>query len=198
MGAAVEGDVNSGQTDTGTAPVKIGGVANASIPAGVTNGQRVQGWYSQNGAMIVGGIGSVGADGRAFGMYLSDGAGNADRPLVTAVFNGATYDRPRTPSTFKTIAAVAVTAGTPVTVWTPGAGKKFRLMGFMLSLSVAGSVLLKDAGTEILRTPLMAAGVGLASPPMVNGILSAVANNVLQVDASASGSVSGFVFGTEE
>jgi hypothetical protein len=44
-----------------------------------------------------------------------------------------------------------------------------------------------------------AAAVVVAAPAeAAGGILSAVANNVLQVDASASGSVSGFVFGTEE
>lgn len=102
---------------------------------------------------------------------------------------------------FKTIAAVAITAGTPVAVWTPAAGKKFRVLGFMLSLSVAGSVILKDGGNanaEILRTPLMAAGVGLASPDLGRGVLGSAANGSLNLDASASGSVSGFVFGTEE
>jgi hypothetical protein len=105
----------------------------------------------------------------------------------------------RTPVVFKTIAAVAVTAGTPVSIWTPTSGKKFRVMGFMLSLSVAGSVILKDGTTEILRTCLMPAGNGQSSPAsMGNGVLSALANNLLNADVTASGSVSGFVFGTEE
>jgi hypothetical protein len=111
---------------------------------------------------------------------------------------GANWAAIRTPVVFKPIAAVAVTAGTPVAVWTPAAGKKFRVMGYALSLSVAGSVILKDATTEILRTPLMAAGIGQPAPRMGNGILSATANNVLNADVSATGSISGFVFGTEE
>lgn len=113
--------------------------------------------------------------------------------------NGGTWSAPRLAGIVKTIAAVAVTAGTPVAVWTPGAGKKFRLMGFMVSSSAAGSVIFKDtSATEIVRTPLMAAGIGLASPPMGNGILSVLANNALNVDVTATGNVSGFVFGTEE
>jgi hypothetical protein len=104
----------------------------------------------------------------------------------------------RIPYVVKNIAAQAVTAGTPVTIWTPAAGRKFRFMGGALSLTVAGSVIIKDAATEILRTPLLLAGTGIPLPPMGNGILSAAANNVCAVDVSASGSVSGFVFGTEE
>ena len=102
------------------------------------------------------------------------------------------------PLVFKNVAAVAVTAGTPVTVWTPASGKRFRLLGFMVSLSVAGSVIFKDATNEFIRTPLLAAGVGLASPPMFGGYPSALQNNVLAIDVSASGNVSGFVFGQEE
>jgi hypothetical protein len=114
-------------------------------------------------------------------------------------YNGSNWSAPRVVSVFKNIAAVAVTSGTPVLVWTPTSGKKFRLMGFMVSSSVAGSVIFKDTtATEILRTPLMAAGVGQSSPTMGNGILSGTANNGLYIDVTATGSVSGFVFGTEE
>lgn len=98
----------------------------------------------------------------------------------------------------KPIAAVAITAGTPVVVWTPAAGKKFRLIGFALGLSVAGAVLLKDNNTEFLRTQTLAAGTGTESPEMGSGYLSSAANNALKVDASASGTVNGFVCGYEE
>ncbi|MBZ5700258.1 MAG: hypothetical protein LAN84_00265 [Acidobacteriia bacterium] len=118
--------------------------------------------------------------------------------LVKATGAGLLTEMPRTPGVYKTIAAVSVTAGTPATLWTPTAGKKFRLMGYALSLSVAGSVILLDSATEVIRTPLLAAGIGQNSPHMGNGILSSAANNALKADVSASGTVSGFVFGTEE
>lgn len=112
------------------------------------------------------------------------------------------WSKQRQPTVFKNIKAVSITAGTPVSVWTPGSGNKFRLLGFMLSLSVAGSILFEDAtgsANEFLRTPLLAAGIGLASPNMGGfGYLSTAANNGLFLDVTASGSVSGFVFGTEE
>lgn len=134
-------------------------------------------------------------------LSLADGAANPTTPTVGTAklgFNGATWDRERIATVFKNIAAQAVTAGTPVIVWTPTTGKKFRVLGYALSLTVAGSVILKDSTTEILRTPLMGAGIGLVSPVMGNGILSAAVNNALEIDVSATGSVSGYVYGTEE
>ena len=99
----------------------------------------------------------------------------------------------------KTIAAVAVTAGTPVSIWTPSlATNKFRLLGFVVSLTVAGSVILKDNTTEILRTGLLAANTAFQMPGLANGYLSTTANNQLMMDVTATGSVSGFVFGYED
>ena len=100
-------------------------------------------------------------------------------------------------ATVKTLAAVSVTAGTPVAAWAPATGKRFHLLGYALSLSVAGAVILKDGSTEFLRTPLMAAGVGQSSPPLGAGYESSTANNVLNIDVTASGTVTGFLVGEE-
>jgi hypothetical protein len=103
------------------------------------------------------------------------------------------------PAVFVPVKAVAVTAGTPVSIWNPGGGKRFRLLGYHLSLSVAGSILFEDgSGTEFARTPLLAAGVGQPSPALGTGYLSATAGNQLCLDVTANGSVSGFVFGYVE
>lgn len=100
------------------------------------------------------------------------------------------------------IPATAVTAGTPVPLFTPKSVDKFRLIALDVSLSVAGSVLFKDATTEVLRTPLLAAGSGTGYVPLDvgqwDGLLSTAAGNALQLDVSASGSVSGFVIVREE
>ena len=53
-------------------------------------------------------------------------------------------------------------------------------------------------GTIIYRTPLLLANTPLVAPPMGNGFLSAAANNVLKADVTATGNISGLVFGTEE
>jgi hypothetical protein len=115
------------------------------------------------------------------------------------LFNGGSWDRWRTPQVFIPIAAVAVTAGTAASIWTPGAGKKFHLMGFMVSLSVAGYIIFKDNTTEIFRTAAMPAGDGRSNPANFgNGYTSVTANNALKMDVSASGTINGFLMGTEE
>src|SRR5205814_1328441 len=53
----------------------------------------------------------------------------------------------RSPDTFKKVQAVAITAGTPVSVWAPATGKKFRLMGYCLSSSGAASAIIFEDAT---------------------------------------------------
>lgn len=113
-------------------------------------------------------------------------------------FNGSTYDRLRVPIVFKAINGVAI--GAEATVWTPGAGKKFRLMGFMLAVDTgAGQLTLRDntAGT-IIWTTRVQQNVALITPPLGNGILSAAANNVLTATSSVANNLTGIAFGTEE
>ncbi len=113
-------------------------------------------------------------------------------------FNGNTV-----PYVFKPIKAVAITAGTPVAAWTPATGKRFRLLGFCIVPTVAASILFEDAtggGNEFLRFPLTAA-VPTAQIPVTLGqfgYLSTTANNALFLDVTASATVSGYVYGTEE
>ena len=112
-------------------------------------------------------------------------------------YNGVKWDRARTPCVFKSFDAVAIAAET--TIWTPAAGKKFRVMGYNLVSSVAGNILLRDntAGTIIAVIP-SAAGGSAPQANLGNGILSAAANNVLTAIGPASSTLSGMVWGTEE
>lgn len=114
------------------------------------------------------------------------------------LYNGASWDRQRTPVVFKPLNAVSMTA--EVTIWTPTAGKKFRLMGYCLeSGTLGGNIILKDntAGTTILIVPFGAAN-GVINDSFGNGILSAAANNVLTAIGAATQTLSGYVYGTEE
>ncbi len=116
-----------------------------------------------------------------------------------ARFNGATWDRTRTPTVYKT---VSLTAGTTeTTIWTPASGKKFRLMGFILTPGAATTLTFKDntAGTTIFVTR------GTTDTPIVvpsgalgNGIKSGAADRVLTVTRGTSATLDGVVFGTEE
>ncbi len=141
---------------------------------------------------------------RTLGSAISNGiADNANNYVMldtfSPLYNGAGWDRPRTPIVFKNLSAVVITAET--TIWTPAGGKKFRLMGYALAQGVAsGAVVLKDntAGTTIFTIPQHTIGVAQVSPPMGNGILSAAANNVLTATGIATETITGVVFGTEE
>jgi len=141
-------------------------------------------------------------------VYLADatalGTGtNAALKVLAAQFgyNGATLDMIRTPTTFKMIDAVSVTAGSGATVWTPASGKKFRLMGWSLSVASAAAIEFHDhtVGTIVLQTPLLAAGgIHNSRGELGNGFISASANNVLKLDVTANAAVSGMVWGVEE
>ena len=116
-------------------------------------------------------------------------------------FNGQTISRARAPAVFKSLNAVSIAA--EATIWTPATGRRFRLMGYVLTCAGgagASNVLLKDntAGSTILVLPFSAAADRIVSPPMGNGILSAAVNNVLTATGIASETLSGYVFGTEE
>ena len=115
------------------------------------------------------------------------------------MFNGQTVLRARAPAIFKSFNLTSV--ATETTIWTPAAGRRFRLMGYVLtSGTVGGNVVFKDntAGTTILVVPFGAASTPITSTPMGNGILSATAGNVLTATGAATQTLSGYVFGTEE
>lgn len=105
------------------------------------------------------------------------------------------------PDTFKIIDAVAITAGTPATVWTPASGKKVRLLGWALSSTASAALEFQDsgaAGTVIAQSPLLAAAGLHEAPPLGEGILLAAADNTLELDVTGNSTVSGMVFGVEE
>ncbi len=111
-------------------------------------------------------------------------------------YNGATWDRLRTPTVFKVVALSAATAET--TIWTPTTGKKFRLMGFVLTPGAASTLTFKDntAGSTIFAargTTDQAISLDLG-----NGILSGAINRVLTVTRGTSATLDGVVWGVEE
>jgi len=115
------------------------------------------------------------------------------------IFNGATFERVRTPSVFKPLSAVVITAET--TIWTPAAGKKFRLMGFQLTQGVVtGAVTLRDntAGSTIYIIPPHTIAVSIPTVNLGNGILSAAANNVLTAQGASTETLTGTIWGMEE
>lgn len=150
---------------------------------------------------------------------VPDGAtGTVMAPIASWLYRGdLTFDRARTPTTFKTVAA---TASGDTALWTPTSGKKFRLMGLVVELSgnaqlgaaATFTILLRDATTATglgFSASVGAAAISTSVPNLIesgvillgNGILSAAANNVLNVNLSAAltaGVARVSAFGTEE
>lgn len=133
---------------------------------------------------------------------LADALANPTTTNLAAILfgmNGATYDRIRVPAIQKDLAALTIS--TITTVWTPGSGKKPRLMGGEISVSAAGSVLFEDnsAGTTVFRTPKLAADTPYNFVVMGGqGYMLAAGNNVLKATLSVSGTITGTLYGTEE
>lgn len=160
--------------------------------------------------------------GQSFGV-TGGGAASADAQSGASSFaaqgsgyNGATWDRLRTPTTFKSAAA---TASGNTAVWTPGASKKFRLMRYKIDVSQdaaqsSGGIItigLQDSTTDMgmsqsVFVPATAAttmGPGWTSGwiDLGNGRISSTINLVMNVNLSAaltSGTVRVVAAGVEE
>jgi len=103
--------------------------------------------------------------------------------------------------TFKVIDAVAITAGTPVTVWTPASDKTVRLLGWSLSSTAGAALEFQDsaaAGTVISQSPLLAAAGVHSLQDIGEGVALTAADNTLELDVTVTSTVSGMVFGVEE
>jgi|SRR5579884_269426 hypothetical protein len=148
-------------------------------------------------------------------------SGGAARPmgsaqmLLQSAVGTPTWIEARTPSTFKT--AIATAAGNTA-LWTPTAGKKFRLMRLVFQLTgnaaqAAAGILTIDLRDNVTSTNITfsafvpsTGGTTFTDDhytylDLGNGILSAAANNVLNINLSAaltSGHVRIIAMGTEE
>jgi hypothetical protein len=151
-----------------------------------------------------------------FGLYVADSVyGGAFSGTANTALQG--WSKERTPTVFKTVQA---TASGNTAVWTPGTGNKFRLLKLFVEVTdnaslASGGVLtinFQDATTSInisfdVFVPSTAVttviGDGLEQELDLGkfGILSAAANNALNVNLSsalATGNVRVIAMGTEE
>ncbi len=192
--------------DTRDRLVRIGSKYQATAPT-VADGDNAYLLLDAAGRLLVAGgaahdAAALGNPVRFGGVYRTSipavGAGDIADLLVDAA---GRMKLAFTPDTFKVIDAVAVTAWTPATVWTPASGKKVRLLGWFLSSSVAAALEFQDSGapgTVISQTPLLAAAGVHDATRLGEGLILAAADNTLDLDVTANSTVSGMVFGIEE
>ena len=177
--------------------VAAGGLGITGTPAGGV--VTVQGPINGGVIPTLVQLGMTSNDSLTPGSFLVPGSIPAAPLMVSMQWTGVTTVAVRTPAVFKPLSAVVITSET--TIWTPAAGKKFRLMGYAITSGVvAGAITLRDntAGTTILVIPPNTIGVMQYSPAFGNGILSAAANNVLTAQGTATETITGYLFGTEE
>jgi hypothetical protein len=97
--------------------------------------------------------------------------------------------------------SISVTAGSPVTVYTPPPEQSFTVWAISLSHSVAGYVIIKSGATELLRTPGMPASTGLyinlghgtGLSDIRGGVQALHPGDPLNIDVYATGTVTGFL-----
>ena len=135
-------------------------------------------------------------------MATPPGVADGDNVYLLVDSGGRLITKDQYPAaTFKVIDAVAITAGTPVTVWTPASGKTVRLLGWFLSSTAGAALEFQDSGapgTVIAQTPLLPAAGVHNSREIGDGVVLAAAGNTLDLDVTATSTVSGTVFGVEE
>jgi hypothetical protein len=214
----VHGTVASGAPDSGN-PLKIGGKYNSTAPT-YADGQRTELQSDTKGSIKTNLRSPNGTTDASINTLAADAVATSMGGLSTQAFeyryNGATWDRQRSATIFKTITA---TASGDTALWTPTSGKKFRIMRYMVEITANAAT---SSGAEIdvvLRdnTTVTPAAFSVYVPAVAvttavgrngsgwidfgNGILSATINNVLNVNLSAtltSGKVRIVVCGTEE
>jgi hypothetical protein len=213
----VGGNVASAATDSGN-PVKVAAKYNSTLPT-FTDGQRADLQVGSRGAMRVEIFSPSSTTAPRIGTtsdtYADSNAGMQGIALGM-LWNGASWDRSRTPSTFKTVEA---TSSGDTAVWTPTSTKKFRLMGYSIEVTADAAtsggadlaIVLRDNSTALgcgvtvfipnAGATTMAGAYNSGQRSLGNGKLSAAADQVLNVNLAAAltaGKVRVNVWGTEE
>lgn len=116
----------------------------------------------------------------------------------TMAFNGSTFDRVRTGKVYKYMEYLNLVNTGQATVWTPAAGKKFRLMGVSIAVSGISTFHLQDGTTKFHTIRTNTAGTVIFD--WGNGYLSTAANTSLNIYNDSAGSLNVWVtaWGTEE
>ncbi len=117
--------------------------------------------------------------------------------FITYFFNGVDYDAARTPNKF-----IPFNGGIDVTlnVWTPIAGKRFRLMGLTIGFNTANvaPIQLRDAGVAFFNISCDMAGTTTLALNN-NGYFSSAINNTLSLfSGTALQTARGTLWGCEE
>lgn len=99
-------------------------------------------------------------------------------------------------ATYKAAARTAVAAGAGITIWTPGSGKRIRLLSFHVTVSAATVLTLKLGTQTVWERDFGAAGGADVLLPL-NGILGAE-DATLTLISSGAATIGATAVGVEE
>ncbi|MGB7297341.1 MAG: hypothetical protein WBC70_17325 [Candidatus Aminicenantales bacterium] len=146
-------------------------------------------------------------------VYAALAAANVDNESATSLgllitsrtllYNGTVWTRHREINTLKTVNAAALATNTPQALWTPAAGKKFRLRGIEISSEdlLAGELVeVLDGATVILNFRPTTTGFQTQLELDANGYISTTADNVLNIrhQGAAGRDIAANAWGNEE
>ena len=130
-------------------------------------------------------------------LWVPEGAGATPTEDGLYAGNAVAYDstpsgglrarKYQQPDAFVSWAPTAYTAGVAQTVYTPASGKRWCIAVGNATLSVAGQLIVKSGSTEVWRSNVTTVASFAALVVGLN------ANDVLALDVSASGNLSGWV-----
>ena len=130
-----------------------------------------------------------------------DGSNGAPLPTTALMgYNGTTWDRVRVGKVYKYIEFLNLANATATTVWTPSAGKKFRLMGVQVAVSAAANVGLRDGSAGSPFITFRTSGIDTKTFDLGNGYLSSTVINPLEIYNASGATINVWVtaWGTEE
>lgn len=218
-------------TDTSGRQVVAGGasagtaIAGNPVLMGGSDGTNARAISTDSSGRIVVGLTTTSNVAQADGATNTvPSAGTVNMVPYPKIYNGATWDRQRAPARLITGTANQNTAGGLATgagntaVWTPGSGKKFNILKYMIGVvgnaaTTGGGVItisLQDGSTAIGHAHYVyipatgLAGAAIYMSPWIDlgpvGYPSSAANNVLNINLSAAvtGGVWIILMGTEE
>jgi hypothetical protein len=140
---AVGGGTPHDSVDTGS-PVKIGGVARSTTPTAVADGDRVSGWFSQNGAQIV--------------VPQTDTGRTAVTFTAAGLTSGTSTTKVMVTMNKSTVAGAAVSSASSFVITS---GKRFRITNISVSVrAMAATVaiglfelVINTAGAAVVGSP---------------------------------------------
>lgn len=174
---------------------------NVGITGSLPTGANLLGLIRQDSSGL-----TLGDAGATLDVPLNDGAtGALYTPVLNYGYTGGGHQLMRVANVFKPFDNISVGAGSSNFMWIPSAGKKFRLMTLILSVTVAGEWEVWEYNSSSVQVRQLfvlklEANKSVFINLPLNGIFAQTADNRLAIlnQSGSAGNAHGMAMGTEE